>query len=87
MKSIKHGKNISKPEVTNISEHGFWLYIDGQEYFLSFKDYPWFKQATIEQITHLELHFNHHLYWPELDVDLSTKILVDPRKYSLLWTT
>lgn len=27
-------------EVTNISEHGFWLFIDDKEYFLPFKQFP-----------------------------------------------
>lgn len=58
-----------------------WLLVDEKEYFLSFEDYPWFKKATIEQITEVEQLSENHLYWESLDVDLSLNILEDPSKY------
>ena len=85
MKSLKTGKNISKVEITNISEHGFWILLKGNEYFLSFDKYPWFKNAKISSIINLELFHNHHLYWPKLDVDLTTEILEHPEKYPLTY--
>ncbi|MBI5399284.1 DUF2442 domain-containing protein [Candidatus Saganbacteria bacterium] len=85
MRSSKNGKNILKPEITNISEHGFWTLLQGREYFLSFKKYPWFKEAKISAITNVKLFHNHHLYWPDLDVDLSTEILANPDKYPLIY--
>ena len=84
MKSLKRGKNISKPEVVNVSEHGFWLFWEGQEYFLPFADFPWFKEATISQISNIEISCQTHLYWPELDVDLSLGIIKTPEKYKLI---
>ena len=84
MKSLEHGKNISKPEVTNISEHGFWLFIDEKEYFLPFKSYPWFVDATVAQITNIELSHKNHLYWRELDIDLSINVIKNPEKYPLI---
>jgi hypothetical protein len=39
MKSLKSGKNISRPEIANISEHGFWILLDKKEYFLPFAKY------------------------------------------------
>lgn len=77
--------NISKPEITNISEHGFWVFLKCKEYFLSFDNYPWFKDATVSQISDIELIHNHHLYWPKLDVDLTTNILENPEKYPLTY--
>jgi len=44
------GVAISSVEVTNIGLYGFWLYVDGREYFVPFADYPVFKSATIGQI-------------------------------------
>jgi len=85
MKSLQTGKNTSKAEITNISEHGFWILLRGTEYFLSFEKYPWFKNASISSITNLELVHNHHLYWPKLDVDLTTEILETPEKYPLTY--
>lgn len=85
MKSSKNGKNTSKVEVTNISEHGFWLLLGGKEYFVPFKKCPWFKDAKIAAIVNVKLLHGHHLYWPKLDVDLSTEILKNPDKYPLTY--
>ncbi|HEY5141036.1 MAG TPA: DUF2442 domain-containing protein [Methylococcales bacterium] len=84
MKSLKHGKNISLPEVTNISEHGFWLLLADKEYFLPFEQFPWFRTATIDQITKVTLESPSHIYWPDLDIDLSTTIIEHPEKYQLV---
>ena len=48
------GTGTSTTEVTNISRHGFWLLLDGRELFVSFEDFPWFKQATVDAILSLE---------------------------------
>ena len=84
MKSLRHGKNISQPEVTNISEHGFWLLINQEELFLSFESFPWFRQAKISEITDFKMLSKEHLYWPELDVDLTINIIRNPEKYKLV---
>ena len=85
MKSKKRGKRIKKNgiEVLNISIHGIWLYIKGKEYFLSFKQFPWFKKATIMDIQKVKLSYEHHLYWPKLDVDLELDSIIFPEKYPL----
>lgn len=85
MKSQKHGKNIPTVEVTNISQHGFWILAGESEYFLDFENYPWFKDSRISEITNLKLSHGHHLYWPDLDVDLSLEILESPEKYPLVF--
>lgn len=84
MKSLKYGKSTSKPEITNISQHGFWILIKGKEYFLPFGKFPWFKKAGIADLTKVELLHKTHLYWPKLDVDLSINIIENPEKYKLI---
>ena len=84
MKSLKRGKSILRPEITNISEHGFWIFFEDKEYFLPFEQFPWFKNATVQQISDVELWHNEHLYWPSLDVDLSFNIIEHPEKYNLI---
>ena len=84
MKSLRHGKNISVPEITNISEHGFWVFVEQKEYFLPFDQFPWFRDAGISQITNVQLLHESHLYWPDLDVDLSLTIIQSPEKYKLV---
>jgi hypothetical protein len=77
------GTTTSAVEVTNISKHGFWLLIDGHELFLSFDDFPWFKQATVESILRLERPSSGHLHWPDLDVDLAVDSIEHPERYPL----
>jgi len=84
VKSLKRGKNTSKLEVTNISQHGFWIFLSGKEYFLPFEKFPWFKNASIADLTNIKLLHKTHLYWPSLDVDLSTNIIENPEKYKLI---
>jgi hypothetical protein len=67
-----------------VSSHGFWLFIGEQELFLSFKDFPWFRDASIRQITHVELPSAHHLHWPDLDVDLAVDSLTHLDRYPLI---
>jgi len=77
------GSVTSEAEVTNISKHGFWLLVDGRELFLPFSEFPWFKQATVEAILHLERPAPRHLHWPDLDVDLSIDSIEHPERYPL----
>jgi hypothetical protein len=77
------GASTSQAEVTNISQHGFWLLLDEDELFLPFKDFPWFKSAPVEAILRLERPRPGHLYWPDLDVDLSIDSIEHPERYPL----
>jgi len=84
MKSKKLGKNTSDVDVTNVSKHGFWILVKGKEYFLPFKDFPWFREATISQIINVRLLHPHHLYWSDLDVDLELESIEKPEVYPLI---
>ena len=84
MKSSKPGQDTLGLEVTNISQHGFWLWLGEVEYFLPFEQFPWFKDATVAEITDVQLLHEHHLHWPKLDVDLSVEMLRDPGQYPLV---
>ncbi len=85
MKSQIAGESTSQIEVLNISRHGFWLFLRGEEFFLPFEHFPWFKKASIEAILNVELLHGHHLFWPDLDVDLEVDSLRDPEKYPLTY--
>lgn len=78
MSSAALGKPIL--EVTNVSRHGIWLYWADREFFLPYEFYPWFKDAKVKDILDVRLESSEHLYWPELDVDLSLSILERPEK-------
>lgn len=70
-------------EVSLVSSKGFWLLLDNEELFVSYTEFPWFKQATVEQITTIERPSSHHLYWPLLDVDVSVESIRDPAAFPL----
>jgi len=84
MKSGRLGTPISGAEVTNVSTNGFWLLVDDRERFVAFKQFPWFADATIRQLTLLERPSPHHLYWPDLDVDLAVASIDRPEAYPLV---
>ena len=84
MKSVAPGPSTFPVEVTNVSTHGFWLFVGERELFIAFKAFPWFKEASIRAITQVELPSPHHLYWPELDVDLAVESIEHPEKYPLV---
>ena len=87
MKSRKPGTHTSAPpvEVLGISPHGVWLWVEGREFLLTFDRHPWFRDATIAQIHHVELLQGVHLRWPDLDVDIAVDSLVHPEKYPLVY--
>lgn len=82
MKSLKHGESISV-SVENITPFGIWLYAQSKEYFLSYKEYPYFKDQALNSIQNVQLLHGYHLYWPDLDVDLEIDNLENPEKYPL----
>lgn len=71
-------------EITNISQHGFWMLVNEEERFLPFKDFPWFKEAPIRKILNVERPSPHHLYWPELDIDLALESITHPERFPLV---
>jgi Protein of unknown function (DUF2442) len=71
-------------EVTNISSHGFWILLGTEELPVPYSQFPWFKSATVEQISTVERPTENHLYWPKLDVDLSVESLRDPAAFPLV---
>jgi len=79
------GKSTLEVEVSNIDTHGLWIFIKGKEYFLSYKEYPWFKDAKISDIINVELLHESHLHWPTLDVDLDAKSLENPSQTPLIY--
>jgi hypothetical protein len=85
MKSQNPGTNILEIEVININSHGFWLFIKETEYFLAFKEFPWFKEAKIKDILNVQLLHDSHIYWPCLDVDLTIDMISKPDKYPLVY--
>jgi hypothetical protein len=88
MKSSRSGKLASageRPaaEILQVSPHGIWLAVGGEEFLLTYADHPWFRGATIDDIFALEFRHGVHLHWPKLDVDLHLDSLRDPERFPL----
>jgi hypothetical protein len=84
MKSAALGNSTLGPEVTNVSQHGLWLLLGAEELFLPFMQFPWFQDAPIGKVLHVEQPSAEHLYWPELDIDLAVESIRHPDKFPLL---
>ncbi len=78
------GHAISAVEVTNVSRHGVWLLLDQEELLVPFSEFPWFRNATIAQLTDVEWPTPDHLSWPQLAVDLSVQSIRDPPAFPLV---
>ncbi len=76
----------SDVEVTQITAHGIWLYVNGKEYFLSYTKFPWFRDAKVKEILNITLCGKTNLHWEALGVDLSIDIISNPDDYPLVST-
>jgi hypothetical protein len=83
MSSQPHGIGTSGIAVTDISPHGIWVLAHGEELFLPYETFPWFKQATVEAILNVEEQAPDHYYWPDLDIDLGLASIRNPERYPL----
>ncbi|HPA26061.1 MAG TPA: DUF2442 domain-containing protein [Acidobacteriota bacterium] len=75
------GKYEGAVEVTNISASGVWLLTGDRELFMSYEEFPWFKEAPVGKILNVREPHPGHYYWPDLDVDLTKDSIEHPEKY------
>ena len=78
------GTSTFPVEATNVSRHGLWLLIGDEELFLPFEQFPWFRDASIEEISVVERQTADHLYWSLLDIDLSVESIRNPAAFPLV---
>ena len=83
MSSKPLGLGTSGLEVTGISAHGIRLLVDGRELFLSYGNFPWFKDASVAGILNVQQPSPGHLHWPDLDVDLGIEAMENPERFPL----
>jgi len=51
--------------------------------FMAYEDFPWFKDAPVRKILHVEEPYPGHFYWPDLDVDLTAEIIEHRERFPL----
>ena len=78
------GQSTPAVEVTNVSQHGFWLMLGEEELFVPFAAFPLFRDASIGKLTQVEWPSPHHLHWPALDIDLSVESIRHPEQFPLV---
>ena len=78
------GIDTSAVEVTHISANGIWILIDDDELALPYAEFPWFRNATVDQILTVERPTADHLYWPKLDIDLALASIKNPDAFPLV---
>jgi len=78
------GTVTSPVEIVQITPFGLWLAIGEREYFLDFRNFPWFRQATIEAIGKVDELAPGHLFWPLLDIDLDLASIEHPEDFPLV---
>ena len=85
MKSKNLGKSTLTAEVIQPSSNGVWMLLQGKEYFLPYKAFPWFKNVKASYVQNACFVSKNHIYWPKLDVDLDLESLKDPKRYPLVY--
>jgi len=78
------GMSIFPAEVSHVSLHGVWLLVGDEELFMPFEYFPWFRSATIAEITAVERPTADHVHWPLLDIDLTIHSIRDPAAFPLV---
>lgn len=70
-----------KVEVTRVSSRGIWLKAHQQKFFLSYYDFPWFKNKPVQALLHVEERTPGRFYWPEINLNLGVETLQSPHLY------
>jgi hypothetical protein len=83
MSSSTHGKTTSAIEITDIGAQGIRLLRRNEELFLSYQEFPWFKNQPKRKIENVTEVSPEHFYWPEIDVDLCLDSIRHPDKFPL----
>jgi len=74
----------SEVEVTHISQDGFGCCCVSENYSYPRNDFPWFKQAPVSAVLNVQFAQRHHLYWPDLDIDLAVESIQHPERFPLV---
>lgn len=76
-----HGPATLEVEVSHVSQNGFVLLLGDEVLAVPFAEFPWFKEATYEQLSDVQRPTANHLHWPQLDIDLSVESIRHPEAF------
>jgi hypothetical protein len=58
-------------EVTRISSLGIWLRAHNKKFFLSYHDFPRFKNKPLLAVLHVEEPAPGNFYWPKIELTIT----------------
>lgn len=82
--SVRGTSTSGDVQVLGLTPHALWLLINGREYMLDHKRFPWFREVSIRQVQEVEMLGSEHLHWPSLDVDLHLDSIAEPDRFPLI---
>jgi hypothetical protein len=62
-------------EVTRVSSLGIWLRAHDKKFFLSYYDFPRFKNKPLQAVLHVEETAQGSFYWPEIEITLARAVM------------
>lgn len=71
-------------KVLGVTPHGIWLFAKGEEHFLPYDSFPWFKDVPVKSVFNVEEQGRSGFCWPDLDVDLSMDGIKHRDKFPLI---
>lgn len=71
MKPSQRATATLDADLVSVSPEGFTLSLGDREVFVDFELFPWFREATIDEIANVTRPDFDRLHWERLDVDLS----------------
>ncbi|MGC4128618.1 MAG: DUF2442 domain-containing protein [Bergeyella sp.] len=79
----KNGEN-TLVKVLTITANGILISIPEGDFFLPFSEYPWFKNARVDEILEVEMEGDDAIRWGKLDIDLEIESILNPQNYPLI---
>lgn len=83
MSSSAPGSSISPVEVVSINAHGISLLWQHETLFLPYTEFPWFQDQPESKVRRVTEVYPTHLYWPDMDIDLSVESIRNPERFPL----
>jgi hypothetical protein len=80
---LESGKNTLAYEITSITSHGFWLFVNDREYFISYTQYPEFLEMTLKQIFNVKSLDLKQFHWEDKDIDIDIDSLSKQETFPL----
>lgn len=74
----------SLASVLMINDHGILLSVGKEAFFLPYSRVPWMRDASINDVMHVQMCGRNAIEWPALDVDLEIESLRHPERYPLI---